>query len=246
MSQASSPTPIFVGDEGETPVRVPMEGVEGPPGLGKRPRENNNEFVDVDEEDDPVPTEKVDPEPPQAENTTKEPEPPLRAEAVASTQAARALTLQDILDAMNNGFATQQTNMTTLRREVSDIQKDTQEAKGLSAKAVTLANETKESLTALEKRVAALEAGDPPASARSAAPSQPPLHKGDSKRDFDLLGGEEGDTIVLGGFRNWADKEERKQEWALIEPNIPAPLRESIAEVIIPQLAMPDHHCQNP
>ena len=132
---------------------------------------------------------------------------------------------------MHTGFANQNTNMTTIKRDMGELQRDTQEAKTLSAKAVTIATETKESLTTLEQRVAALEAGHPK---RSEGHPQPSFHEGGSVRDFDSLGGEDGDTVIIGGFRNWADREERQEEWSAIHARLPPPLREAISEVIVP------------
>ena len=199
-------------DDDETPVA--MDGVVAtPPGLGeKRPRDQ--EFADA-EENPPTPTEMPE------------------AEPVREHPPRRELTLQDIMDTMNKGFARQEIGMTSMRREMGELQRETGEARGLAAKAVTIADETKESLTALEKRVAAIEAGSLPNPQPEKARA-PTSHKGAAPRDFDLLGGDDGDTLIIGGFRNWADREERKTEWDLIEPKLSQPLREAISEVIIP------------
>ena len=199
-------------EEEETPVA--MDGVVAtPPGLGeKRPRDQ--EFVDA-EDNPPTPTEMPEAEPVREQAPRKE------------------LTLQDIMDTMTKGFSRQELGMTSMRREMGELQRETGEAKGLAAKAVTIADETKESLTTLEKRVAALESGPPPHTqyAKSRATSS---HKGAAPRDFDQLGGDDGDTLIIGGFRNWADREERKTEWDLIEPQLPPPLREAVSEIIVP------------
>ena len=148
-------------ENAETPV-CPMQGVvEVPPGLGeKRPRDT--EFVDVE---DGLPT------------PTELPDPP------ADRAPKRELTLQDIMDTMTRGFSTQEVNMTSMRREVGDVQRETREAKTLSAKAVTIANETRESMESLEKRVAALEAG-PPQTYKDKIPHAAPTHKGASTLRF--------------------------------------------------------------
>ena len=155
-------------DDRETPV-TPMQGVVAtPPGLGeKRPRDH--EFVDV-EDGPPTPTEL----PGTPENRHPR-EPP-----------KRELTLQDTMDTMTRGFSNQESNMTSMRKEMGEVQKETREAKTLSAKAVTIANETRESMESLEKRVAALEAGPP------------------------------------------------RQEWEVVEPQLPPELKEVISEVIVP------------
>ena len=137
-----------------------MEGIEGPPGLGKRKDRESGEPVDVDEDDELVPTEMAGP----------------TAQLAQAQGPRRELTLQDILDAMNTGFATQNNNTAEMRREMGELQRDTQEAKTLSAKAVTIATETKDSLTTLEQRVAAIEAGHPmhPAGRSHARPPTKP------------------------------------------------------------------------
>ena len=123
---------------------------------------------------------------------------------------------------MNAGFANQNHSTAEIKREMGELQRDAQEAKTLSAKAVTIATETKGSLTTLEQRVAALEAGSP--GRPEARSPNPPSHKATSARDFDQLRGEEGDTVIIGGFRNWADREERQEEWNYLHPLLADPL----------------------
>ena len=48
------------------------------------------------------------------------------------------------------------------------------------------------------------------------------------------MGGEDGDTAVVGGFRNYADKEERQGEWDKIFADLPERITEKIAQVVVP------------
>ena len=54
------------------------------------------------------------------------------------------------------------------------------------------------------------------------------------KRDWEQLGGEEGDTLVIGGFREYASKEERREEWETLEALIAEDLKTKIKELIVP------------
>ena len=149
-------------DTRETPV--PMDGIESPPGLGKK---RQPEFQDVDDQE-PTPTELADPQ----QNRR------------GGADTKRELTLQDLMDAMQTGFGNQNQKMDFMSRDVAKTQRET-EAKELSAKAVTVANDTKDSFEALEKRVALLEKSPP--TAPSTAKTQPiPTHKGDMRRDFEI------------------------------------------------------------
>ena len=187
---------------------APMEGVtQTPPGLGgKRGRANAEESFQGEPQDR------------------------------SGAPERKELTLQDIMDTLSAGFARSDENAARMQRELGEVKRDTSEAKTLAAKATTLASETKESVTTLERRVAALEAGKP--LPRPGQPQglggRPPNLRQTPKSDFDQIGGEEGDTIVVGGFRNWADKEERTQHWNEIRAGLPQELSEAISEVVVP------------
>ena len=69
-------------------------------------------------------------------------------------------------------------------------------------KAATLAHEAKESLEALERRVSAR---DGPAPASTPRPPHPGTYaeKGEQKQDLGYFGGNDGDTLIIGGLRSW-------------------------------------------
>ena len=187
--------------------------------------EGEAEFQEVrqDEDETPVPTEQAPP-------------PPL------SMMDLMHLMQQNVTET-KRGREENQANFQKLEKDLATTQRDVQESKLLAAKATTLATDTNNSLKALEKRVQALEKGEhiPPntASARqrgSHSKTRPTSFnpQGGEQRDWDYLGGEEGDTIVIGGFRENADKFERRAEWEKVEGLLPQPLREQIGDTIIP------------
>ena len=146
------------------------------------------------------------------------------------SQPASPLTLQDIFELMQKGMSRNETNFDRIDRRVSTMQNEIKETKDIAAKATTIANDTKTQLTALERRVAQLEKGG---GAAGSGPTQAsPSNQG--RRDWEQLGGEEGDTIVVGGFREYAQKEERREEWAKIQQQVTEPLRTKIKELIVP------------
>ena len=162
----------------------------------------------------------------------------VEGEAEAPTQAPlpsapAALNLNDIWQLMQQSMTENRSNFGSLKSGVRKAEREAGEVKTLAAKATTLAQETKDRLQALQERVAKLEAGGPPPtttpSGGPSAATQPP-----GQRDWDQLGGDQGDTIVIGGFRPWADKQERAGEWEKVCPTIPEDLRAQIRETIVP------------
>ena len=192
---------------------------EGPEGEA----EFQEAHQEVDDAETPVPTEKVPPPP---------------------------LSMMDLMNLMQQNVAEtkrgreeNQANFQKLERDLATTQRDVQESKLLAAKATTLATDTNNSLKALEKRVQALEKGEP-TPINTATSRQRGSHSktrptsftspAGEQRDWDFLGGEEGDTIVIGGFRENADKFERRTEWEKVEGLLPQPLRDQIGDTIIP------------
>ena len=199
--------------DSETPV--PMD-TTGPPGLaqlGKRGRSSQDQAEDdqsFQEAEEPVPTEL----------------------AGAPPSPRRELTLQDIMDEMRKGFAGTNAGMGEMKRDLGKVTHEVREAKDMAAKATTLAHETNEKMTSLEERVAKLEAGNvqpqPQHRQRGVAMGSTP------KRDWEYLGGDEGNLCIVGGFRLWADREERQMEWAEIKERLPTELKDEILDTIIP------------
>ena len=81
----------------------------------------------------------------------------------------------------------------------------------------------------------ALESGKPPNK-----PGFPPHlggrggHPRATQQESEQVGGEEGDTLIIGGFRNFADRTERTEQWHELRPQIPDELYGEIEEVIVP------------
>ena len=221
MSGSQASTDPRVEAEGpQGGMAVDLEGApvvdlierNGPPGLDDRRRKRDpSEPQRVQGEDD------VDKSKPQAPLPT----------------APATLDLNDIWQLMQQSMTENRSNFGSLKVSVRKAEREASEAKTLAAKATTLAKETRDDLQALQDRVAKLETGSGPTppQPRGAAPSatQQP-----STRDWDQLGGDQGDTIVVGGFRPWADKKERTDEWEKLLPTIPEELQAQICDTIVP------------
>ena len=148
----------------------------------------------------------------------------------------RQLSLGDLWDLMQHGMAQNQSNFDRMGRNVAAVQNEAREAKEMAARATTIACETKSQIGGLEKRIAQLESGSPAGGGgggRSSGYRDQP-DQSQSKRDWEQLGGEEGNVVALGGFREYASKEERRDEWSKLQPQIPEELRERVQETIVP------------
>ena len=118
---------------------------------------------------------------------------------------------------------------------MSHLRRDTAEAKTLAAKATTIAQDTKVKLTSLEARVTALEKGEGTSSTKGhgkGAFSGGPRTSASS--DWEQLGTTEGNTVIVGGFRSWASREERQKNFDKIRTELPNELAAQIFEVIVP------------
>ena len=185
----------------------------------KQPRQNlrrkTGDFQDAIDDEIPVPTERVDDRP----------------------AAPPELGLQDIWDLLQRGMRSNETNFADIKRDVRGATQEAKEAKIQAAKATTLSQETKQSLESLEQRVAKLEKGHPAAPPGLAPSLAHP--RGNQTRDWDRLGGEQEDTIVIGGFREYADSDERRGEWQTIKALLAPELAAEVAEEIVPRAPGP-------
>ena len=150
----------------------------------------------------------------------------------------KKLDLDDIMATLQKSVAQNEAGFSKLDKEMIATKHEAREGKELAAKATTLATETKNKLEALERRVEQLEKNPGVASVggKTGAPQRahPNRPQNPNKRDRDYLGGDEGNTIVVGGFRNHADRDERRGEWDTIFPKLPEELTEQIVETIVP------------
>ena len=154
----------------------------------------------------------------------------------SSNTQRRALTLEDLLGVITKNHTETNANFAAMRGDVTEARRDASDAKKLAAKATTLAEETQQAVKTLEQRMARLESGEAiPKGPPGLTPRRGPRPPSPTKRDWDFLGGEEGDTLIVGGFRRWADREERQSEWDTAHTAIPEPMRGEISEVIVPQ-----------
>ena len=190
-----------------------------------RKRERDFEDEDGEGEPDLIPTEMPDPRGPRRELT------------LGDLMAAMNQQRTDIMESVQKGMAENRTNFSSLRADVGAAKREAQEARGMAAKATTLAQETKESVESLEKRVALLEKGG--AKTGEASSSHRVWRSGGDgpKRDWDQLGGDDGDQIIVGGFRPYASREERQQDWDVIKGELPEDLVAQISDTIVPASA---------
>ena len=180
----------------------------------KRERESEGEFLDPQLEETPVPTELAVP---------------------SQQQRGEKLELSDLMALMHKSMTDNTSRFDRLDKETAATKREAHESKVLAAKATTIATETQGKLEALEKRVAQLEKSPSPiAGPPGLHPRNVYTSPTEGQRDWDMLGGELGDTIVVGGFRAWADKSERREEWDKLQPQIPEELQAKVKEVIIP------------
>ena len=88
----------------------------------------------------------------------------------------------------------------------------------------------KSALTQLEAKVAQPTPNS--AHGTGTAPSNP---NPQTRSDWSELGGEQGDTLVLGGFRAHSTSEERREELQKIMTLLPEDLASQISSNIIPE-----------
>ena len=154
-----------------------------------------------------------------------------RDSAVDVGENPKPLQLDDIMRVLKQSMSENQTNFGTLRRDVRRMESEAHEAKEMAAKATTLARDTQGALEALEARVAKIKAGKGPAPPSASTPMHNPSA---GSKDWDQLGGEKGDTIVIGGFRPYAARDERQSEWDAVRGKLSPEMREAIVDTIVP------------
>ena len=175
----------------------------------KRDRDESQSFQDSrEEEETPVPTEMAAPN--------------------------RPLELGNLMAMLQQNMDRTQSNFDKLDKKLTSTQNEVRESKEMAAKATTIASQTQTQLSALEKRVAFLEKGEGGGGGdRGGTQKWQPSGQNQGKRDWEQLGGEEGNTLLIGGFRDFAAKEERREEWGKIETAISEELKAQIKEIIV-------------
>ena len=140
------------------------------------------------------------------------------------------MTLEELVQ---YSITANENNFKGVRQDISRVERATSDARAMAAKATTIAQETKTKLVSLESRVAALEKGSSPL-AQGRSGNHPQNQRTSASRDWDQLGGEGGNTLIVGGFRNWASRDERKEDFEKLRAELPADMSAPISEVIIP------------
>ena len=191
--------------QGEGPMLVDESGRD------KRKASTQNDPIDVDKAD----------------------EIPSKASPIQVENPTAAMTLDELV---RFSITQNEKNFGKLDRDLGKLQREGAETRKMAARAVTTTEETKQRVDGIEKRLAKLED-------KVANPSLPPGLAGRPNpttetvgcNDWNELGGELGDTLVLGGFRAHATAEERREELEEILKILPEALVSQIATRIIPE-----------
>ena len=119
-----------------------------------------------------------------------------------------------------------------LDKDMSKLQREGSETRKMAARAVTTAEDTRQKVDKLERRLNALEAK------ATAPPERLPTHQAitgqQPKSEWQELGGEEGDTIVMGGFRKNSTADERRAELTEVLAQLPEEITSQLVDKIIP------------
>ena len=148
-----------------------------------------------------------------------------------------ALTLMDLMNEMRRNQQETRTIFGGVKGEIAGVQRDIRETKEMAALATTKVTEMGKTVETLQERISKLEKGEPPSQrgSRTRGASKEPGEE--NPRDWDQIGGEQGDTIVVAGFRYLSDRQERQDEWTQIAQKIPEKLKAQIKDIIIPAVA---------
>ena len=141
------------------------------------------------------------------------------------------LDLSDLMAFMKETRQEMQEGFRSSKTDISKVWAETKEVKGIATQAAVDAHEAKTAVTSLEERVAKLERDGPPRHQNKPAgrPSE-----SDPASEWHLLGGEEGNTVVLGGIKTWVSKQARQDYWEYIETQMSADLWNKVASTTIP------------
>ena len=122
-----------------------------------------------------------------------------------------------------------------LDRDMDKIQKEGADTKRMAARAVTSAEEAKTRVDQMEKRLAALETKVANPTFPTPGQQVPQSRESQGRSDWRELGGEQGDTVVLGGFRENSTADDRRTELEEILRVFPEELSSKISTRIIPE-----------
>ena len=170
------------------------------------------------------------------EDTRETPVPTELADS-APAESAPPLTLMDLMNEMRRNQHETRTIFGGVKGDIEGVKKDVRETREMAALATTKVTEMGKTVETLQDRISKLERGEVhvPRGSRNRATSKEPGE--DGLRDWDQIGGEQGDTIVVAGFRNLSDRQERQDEWSQITQKIPEDLKNQIKDIIIPASA---------
>ena len=146
-------------------------------------------------------------------------------------QPQSKLELDDLMAFMKESRKEMQDGFKSSRADISKVWAETREVKGIASQAAVDAHEAKTAVAKLEERVAKLERDGPPTHPRATGGKQA---DNEPSSEWHLLGGDEGNTIVLGGIKTWVSKQTRQEYWEYIETQMAADLLAQVASITIP------------
>ena len=159
--------------------------------------------------------------------------PDTESPGVSSTQP---LQLENLMKVMMESRKESETNFKGLKQEMHKLWSDTNELKGIASQAAVSAEEAKTAVQSLETRVEALEKGKPrnlDPWAQALPPKPQNASASASSSDWQFLGGDEGDTVVIGGYKHWVSYQHRKDALAHIEAQLPVELWDRVRDSTI-------------
>ena len=154
------------------------------------------------------------------------------SQGVGSQERPEAkLDLSDLMAFMKDTRKEMQEGFKSSKADISKVWAETREIKGIASQAAVDAHEAKTAVAKLEERVAKLEKDGPPPQSRTTGGRQA---DSEPTSEWHLLGGDEGNTIVLGGIKTWVSKQTRQEYWEYIETQMSADLWAQVASITIP------------
>ena len=147
------------------------------------------------------------------------------------------LTLQDLFSQIHTGFEKVGTQIQQVRgdlnQDLGKLRTEQRETKDIATKALTVADSTQKELQQLTKRVNTIEQkgvgkGNPTTGGQR-------QQQGDTN-GYNTLGGENGTDMIVGEFDQYASREERKENWAIIKRVLPEEVLTKIAKEEAPGL----------
>ena len=166
---------------------------------------------------------------PEAVPVRSDSEDSLLATPLENPNPSPAMTVEELV---RYSISQNERNFKKLDKDMAKLQREGAETRKMAARAVTSAEDTRQRVDKIEHRLAQLEAktSHPPPRSRSV----PISTASQEKSEWQELGGEEGDTVVMGGFRKHSTPEDRRTELDEVIAGLPQDLADRILTRIVP------------